>query len=184
MLFLGFGIGTKVTFAIAAVYPLIEFLLKKNYRKIFISIGVIFLVYLVTNPFTFLYSNEFIQRILEMRVKENGIVIDSYNTSYFKYLFSLFNLISIPVTIFSLFYIIKKVYRKEIDITIFISIFYILFFSFSSLIFRVHVSNSIITSKPSFAIPWSISLFKISISTCLLCQSLSKPFMISSKISN
>lgn len=132
MLFLGFGIGTKVTFAIAAVYPLIEFLLKKNYRKILISIGILFLVYLVTNPFTFLYSNEFIQRILEMRVKENGIVIDSYNTSYFKYLFSLFNLISIPVTIFSLFYIIKKIYRKEIDITIFISIFYILFFSFSS----------------------------------------------------
>ena len=132
MLFLGFGIATKVTFAIGAIYPIFDFLLKKNFRKIFISIGILFLVYLLTNPFTFLYPNEFIQRILEMRVKENGIVIDSYNTSYFKYLFSLTYLITIPVTIFGLFYISKKLIKKELDITIFISLFYIIFFSFSS----------------------------------------------------
>ena len=132
MLFLGFGIATKVTFAIGAIYPILDFLLKKNFKKIFISIGILFLVYLLTNPFTLIYPNEFIQRILEMRIKENGIVIDSYNTSYFKYLFSLTYLITIPVTIFALFYISKKLIKKELDITIFISLFYIIFFSFSS----------------------------------------------------
>lgn len=132
LLFIGLGVSTKVTFTITAIYPFIDLLLKKDFRKIITMIVVVFLVYLITNPFTFLYFNEFYQRIMEMRVKENGIVIDSYNPSILKYLYSLFNNITIPITIFSLFYLIKQIKERKIDITIFISVIYILFFSVSS----------------------------------------------------
>jgi len=132
MLFIGFGIGTKITFGITLIYPLIDLIIKKEYRKIITMSIVVFLIYLVTNPFSFLFFNEFYQRIMEMRVKENGIVIDSYNTSLLKYVYSLFNNITIPITIFSLFYLTQKIRERKIDITIFISVIYILFFSASS----------------------------------------------------
>ena len=132
MLFLGFGVSTKITFGIAIIYPFLELLIKKDFKKILIVVGIIFSIYLITNPFTFIFTNEFIQRVMEMRIKENGIVIDSYNTSYFKYLFSLFDVITIPVCIFSLYFVIEKIIKKKFDITIFIVLFYLLFFSFSN----------------------------------------------------
>lgn len=132
MLFLGFGISTKVTFAILLLYPLFDLLLKKKYKKLSISVTMLFFIYLVTNPFSFINFFEFIQRILEMRVKENGIVIDSYSPSPLKYLFGLTSVLTIPILVFGLFNLFKKISNKQFDIVMFVLIFNILFFSFSA----------------------------------------------------
>ena len=47
MLFLGFGVSTKITFGIAIIYPFLELLIKKDFKKILIVVGIIFSIYLI-----------------------------------------------------------------------------------------------------------------------------------------
>jgi len=131
MIFVGLGVATKVTFGLVLLYPIVDLILRKFYKKLSISFSIIFFVYLITNPFTFLFPFEFIQRILEMRVKENGIVIDSYNTSYFKYIISLMDNITIPVVVLGIFKILLDFKNKKFDITSYIILIFIVFFSTS-----------------------------------------------------
>lgn len=131
-LILGLGVGTKITFALFALIPTIFLIYKKKIKLlVFLSLSSI-LFYALSNPFTFLNFNEFYQRILEMRVKENGIVIDSYNPSFFKYLYSINENLSSPIFVLFILGFILKIYKKENNyITLIIAIF-IVFFSFSS----------------------------------------------------
>jgi hypothetical protein len=131
MIFLGLGVSTKITFGLVLIYPFFDLIRKRFFKKLSISLTIIFFVYLITNPFTFVFPIEFIQRILEMRVKENGIVIDSYNTNYFKYLISLIDILTAPVVILGLFKIFKDFKEKKFDITSVIIIIFIVFFSTS-----------------------------------------------------
>lgn len=132
MLFLGFGISTKITFGLVLIYPIFDLIFKKFYKKLSISLTIIFFIYLITNPFTFIFPLEFINRVLEMRVKENGIVIDSYNTSTLKYFYSLINNLTIPIVVLGLFKILYDLKNKKIEITSYIIIIFIVFFSSSS----------------------------------------------------
>lgn len=132
MLFIAFGISTKITFGLILLYPLFDLLISKKYKKISISLSILFFIYLITNPFSFINFFEFIQRILEMRVKENGIVIDSYNPSPLKYIFGLTTILSIPILVFGIFNIFKKISLKKFDVVMYVVIVNILFFSFSS----------------------------------------------------
>jgi hypothetical protein len=132
MIFLGLGVGTKITFLVVLIYPIFDLILKRYFKKLSISLTIVFFVYVITNPFTFIFPNEFIGRILEMRIKENGIVIDSYNTSIFKYPNSLIENLTALVVVLGLVKIFKDYKEKKFDITAFIILTFIVFFSFSS----------------------------------------------------
>ena len=132
LLFVGLGISTKITFGLVFIYPFIELILKKDFKKLFYGCGIIFGTYLITNPFTFIFPLEFWGRIMEMRVKENGIVIDSYNTSYFKYLISLIDNLTAPVVVLGLTKIFKDLTKKKFYISSYIIIIFVVFFTFSS----------------------------------------------------
>lgn len=132
MIFVGLGVATKITFLIVLIYPIFDLILKKSYKKLSISLTIVFFVYLITNPFTFIYPNEFIGRILEMRVKENGVVIDSYNTSVFKYLSSLIDNLTALVAVLGFVKILKDIKEKKFDITASIVIIFVVFFSISN----------------------------------------------------
>jgi hypothetical protein len=157
MLFIGFGIATKITFGLVLAYPFFDLMIKKFYKKLSISLTIVFFLYLITNPFTFIFPLEFINRILEMRVKENGIVIDSYNTDYFKYLYSLINNLTIPVVVLGLLKIINDFKNKKIEITSIIVLIFIVFFSFSQRL----VDRWVLPIYPILIINFYLMIFEI-----------------------
>ena len=130
--FLATGISIKITFALALFYPLIKLALNKKYVELANSFLILFVTYFLTNPFTFFYFQEFLNRILEMRTKENGIVIDSYNTNPFKYFFSITDQTSIFVLIFSTLAIFEFSKKKTMNFAIYFILINLLFFSLSS----------------------------------------------------
>lgn len=129
--FIALGISTKITFIIVLLYPVIDLVLKKKFKEIIFSSLLILFVYLVTNPFTFIFPQEFFNRVLEMRIKENGIVVDSFNTSPFKYLNSVYLNLGLLITIFGFYKIYLDFVNKKIDVTTITAIVFILFFSIS-----------------------------------------------------
>jgi len=131
MIFVGLGVATKITFLVVLLFPFFELALKKAYKKLSISLTIVFFVYLITNPFTFVFPIEFLERVLEMRYKENGVVIDSYNTSYFKYIFSLFENLTIPVVILGFFQILYDLKNKKFNVISSLITIFIIFFSIS-----------------------------------------------------
>ena len=130
--FIALGISTKITYLILLLIPFIDLVYQKKFKELFLSIFLIAIVYLFTNPFTFIYPQEFLNRILEMRVKENGIVIDSYNTSPFKYIYSLYSNLGILVLIFGFIKIYFDCKEKKYEFTTSILLLFLIFFSLSS----------------------------------------------------
>ena len=131
-LILGLGVGTKITFALFALIPTIFLIYKKKIKLLIFLSLISILFYALSNPFTFLNFNEFYQRILEMRVKENGIVIDSYNPNPLKYFYSIQNNLSISILVFFILSIGVSIYKRNFNLIMFIVIIHIVFFSFSS----------------------------------------------------
>lgn len=85
----GLAIGTKITAGLSL--PLFGFLyaVKKDLRG-FLAFGLIILgTYMVSNPFSFIFTGDFAFRITQMFSKEGGLVFDSIDTSSFKYLYAL-----------------------------------------------------------------------------------------------
>jgi len=129
---LGLGVGTKITFGLFVILPIIYLLKKKKINLFFLLSFFSIIFYAISNPFTFINFNEFSQRILEMRVKENGIVIDSYDPGFFKYLFSIDQNLSTPILVFFIIGFLIKLYKKEFNYQMLIITIFIVFFSFSS----------------------------------------------------
>jgi hypothetical protein len=87
--FFGLSVGTKITAGL--IFPLIlyAYFVKKDLRGflvfVFASIGF----FVISNPFSLVFSFDFVYRIYSMLFKEAGFVTDSVDFGYFKYIFSL-----------------------------------------------------------------------------------------------
>ena len=129
---LGLGVGTKITFGLFALLPLFYFAKEKKIKQFFVLTIISLLFYSISNPFTLINFNEFYQRIMEMRVKENGIVIDSYDPNPLKYFFSIHTNLFLTILTFFIFGIVVNIYKKNFNYPMLIIAIFIVFFSFST----------------------------------------------------
>ncbi len=135
-LFFGLAVGTKITALISL--PLFLYLILKK-KDIYGIAGFIFttlLAYIISNPFSIIFFNDFSFRIFSMLSKEGGIVFDSVDYKPLKYLFALNAMATIPVMIIFLIGIysrLKNKSEKTFDIFLLANfVFYFLFFSAQS----------------------------------------------------
>lgn len=99
----GLAFGTKVTALITLPFYLILFLSKRNVRNMFAFLFVTFGTFVVTNPFSLAFANDFAFRVLMLSVKENGLVFDSADLGVFKYIHGL-NFIVSTLVLFAAVY--------------------------------------------------------------------------------
>ena len=133
----GLSIGTKITAGLSLPLFIYLFAKKKDLQSLF---GFLFLTYIgfaLSNPFSLIFMKDFIYRILEMQLKEGGIVFDSVNSNPFKYILSLISTVTPIIFITSLYGKIKSfVHKKDLDmfrLFLFANILiYVIFFSLNS----------------------------------------------------
>ncbi len=101
-IFFGLAVGTKVTVLITLPIYLYLFIKKGHVRNMFAFLFVIFGVFIVTNPFSFVFANDFAFRVLQLSVKENGLVFDSVDFGIFKYVFGLSSILTPTFLLLSL----------------------------------------------------------------------------------
>ena len=136
-LLFGFSIGTKITAGLSLPLFIYLFAKKKDLRSLF---GFLFLTYIgftISNPFSLIFLRDFVFRILEMYLKEGGVVFDSINSNPLKYILSLVSMVTPVVFIASLYGKIETFGRKKgrnlFQLFLFANILiYLLFFSLNS----------------------------------------------------
>lgn len=132
-LLFGLALGSKITILITLPLFLYIFVTKKDYKGLLGFILVTSLIFLITNPFSLIFSNDFLLRIMEMATKESGMVFDSIDSSKFKYISALFYTATPLLTLLSFVGMYKKVKEKaELPIHVFLIghvAFYLAFFS-------------------------------------------------------
>lgn len=131
----GFAVGTKITALISLPTIIVFLLTKKLYKQTFLFLTFTLLFYLLSNPFSLIQGNRFINRLKEMGVKENGVVFDSVDFSPIKYINSIDDVIGTAYFILSFISIIFTLanYRKNKFLVFLIAnlVTYLLFFTFS-----------------------------------------------------
>ncbi len=133
---LGLAVGTKITTLLTIPLFLYVFYSKKDIKSAAGFVLVVVATFLATNPFSLVFSDDFVLRVLEMATKESGMVFDSVDSNPLKYLLSLFYISTPLVAFFSLFGIVRSVKNKK-DLPIHILlighiVFYLVFFSIGS----------------------------------------------------
>lgn len=133
----GLAVGTKITTLFSLPLFAFVFIYKKEYRNLFAFLFIIFGTFLATNPFSFIFATNFAFRIYTMFTKEAGLVFDSVNSSYLKYILALANIITLPVLALSLYGKTKSVKAKGESLAFHIflisnALLYLLFFSVQS----------------------------------------------------
>lgn len=143
-LFFGLAVSTKITVLLTFPIYLAIFLRHENFKNLLASIFIVIGIFIVTNPFAWLFMGDFLGRLLEMRIKEGGMVFDSVNYSPFKYIEALSWILTLPVLLLSLLGITKSLTvrdngsvkdgaRKQFYLVIILQIiFYLVFFSLQS----------------------------------------------------
>lgn len=101
-IFYGIAAGTKITALITA--PLLAYIFIR--RKDLYGLTMYFLIalgtFMVTNPFSLIFFNDFTFRIFEMLTKEGGVVFDSVDYSLYKYVLALNDMLTSPIFITAL----------------------------------------------------------------------------------
>jgi hypothetical protein len=103
----GLAVGTKITALLAAPIIAIILLAKKDFKGLFFYAAVTFLSFTISNPFSILYFNKFISRVLLMKNLEAGVVFGAVDTNPLKYIFSLTQMLTPIIFIFSVIGILK-----------------------------------------------------------------------------
>lgn len=131
----GLAIGTKVTAALTLPVFLYIYFLKKDLKGAIGLVLVIIATFCISNPFSLILIDRFILRVVELQLKENGLVFDSVNSNPFKYIFALI-FISTPVGILLAVQGIQVALKKnfsKVHVFLLVSIgLYLLFYSTGS----------------------------------------------------
>lgn len=99
----GLAVGTKITALLSLPFFLYVFFWQKDWKSALGFLLVTLAVFLTTNPFSLIFSDQFAYRIFEMAGKEAGMVFDSVDSNPFKYVLAL-GFITTPVILtFSLY---------------------------------------------------------------------------------
>ncbi len=134
----GLAVSTKITVLLTLPIYLAVFANNRDFRNLFASIFVILGAFLVTNPFAWMFVGDFFARILEMQIKEGGLVFDSVDYGAFKYAFATSWLLTLPIGLLSLFGILKstketaKPLRQFYCLMALQVVFYLVFFTLQS----------------------------------------------------
>lgn len=132
----GLAIGTKFTALISLPLFLFVLIAKKDLKAILGFCLTTLLAFIATNPFSIIFSKDFIFRISEMFFKEGGLVFDSVDSNPFKYASALILMLGIPVVVAAIYGIWKTLRSRENrNFHIFLVgnvLMYILFYSFQS----------------------------------------------------
>ncbi|OGC50071.1 hypothetical protein A2716_01210 [candidate division WWE3 bacterium RIFCSPHIGHO2_01_FULL_40_23] len=138
-IFFGFSVGTKITALISLPLFLLILYKKVPYEKVLFFATFVFLAYALSNPFAFKEPERFISRVNEMRLKENGIVLDSVDFSPFKYVSALSFIVTPLIFLLSLGGIIRVLLRHKENSDFYFHLFlianilvYFYFFTFST----------------------------------------------------
>lgn len=130
---LAMAVSTKITVLISLPLFLIVFISKKRLLDFIGLCLVIIMVFIVTNPFAIIFKYDFLLRLLEMLSKESSVVLDSVDTSYFKYISSMINISTIPLFLLAIVGIYNSINRRiEFPFHLFLMgniVVYMLFFS-------------------------------------------------------
>jgi len=136
-LLFGFSIGTKITAGLSLPLFMYLFAKKKDFRSLFAFLFLTYIGFAISNPFSLIFMKDFIYRILEMQLKEGGMVFDSVNSNPFKHILSLISIVTPFIFIASLYGKIETfVHKRTLDLFqlfLFANILvYIIFFSLNS----------------------------------------------------
>jgi len=129
----GLAVGTKITSLLTLPLFLYIFVAKKDYRNFLAFLLLALGTFLITNPFSLVFSDNFVLRIMAMASKESGVVFDSVDSSPFKYFSALFYIATPFLAGLSIVGIIKKFSERVTSpFHVFLIghiIFYLIFFS-------------------------------------------------------
>lgn len=138
--FFGLAVGTKITALIT--YPLYcwVYIKKKDYRGLVAFSFLMFGAFVLSNPFSIIFSTDFVFRIYSMLFKEAGLVFDSVDLNPLKYILGLFSMVTLPVFIASVLGFYNSFKGKTKNITtipfhkflVSTLVFYVLFYSIQS----------------------------------------------------
>jgi len=129
---LGLAIGTKITALIALPLYAWIFYKKGQFRNVVALLFVSFGAFILSNPFSFIFAQDFAYRIYEMLFKEGGLVFDSVDYSYSKYIGALILMATLTVVIPSFIGIVSR-RKNKFDFFLMLNIFiYLSFFSLQS----------------------------------------------------
>lgn len=132
----GLAIGTKFTAVLTLPLYIYIILKRKDWKTMAGFILVIFATFIISNPFSLIFANNFVFRMWEMLTKEGGLVFDSVDTSLLKYIFGLAWIVTPLILLMSL-YGKWKAFKKSEDrpfhmFLILNVIFYLVFYSLQS----------------------------------------------------
>jgi len=131
-IFLGLAIGTKITSLITLPLFVWVFYKRGQFRNVVALLFITFGAFILSNPFSLIFVQDFVYRVYEMVFKEGGLVFDSVDYGYFKYIYALGFIVTPAVLFLSVIGIFSK--RKEkFDLFLILNIlFYLVFFSVQS----------------------------------------------------
>lgn len=128
-IFLGLAIGTKITALITLPLFVWIFYKKGQFRNVIALLFITFGTFILSNPFSLTFVQDFTFRIYQMMFKEGGLVFDSVDYGYFKYIYALGFIVTPIVLFLSAVGIISR-WKEKFDLfLIFNIIFYLIFFS-------------------------------------------------------
>ncbi|MFH1295086.1 MAG: hypothetical protein ABIH84_00690 [bacterium] len=131
----GLAVSTKITVLLTFPLYLAFFVKQHTYKQAVAFIIIIAGVFVLTNPFAWIFNQDFVSRLVEMRTKEAGIVFDSVDYRPFKYLAALAWIHTIPVALLSLAGLLTLKHKRskpQVQFLILMSLqilLYLLFFS-------------------------------------------------------
>ncbi len=132
-IFFGLALGTKITTLIAIPAFIYLFSTKKDLRGFIAFVLIATTVFIATNPFSLVFRQDFVFRIMEMFTKEGGVVFDSVDANPAKYLLALVQILTPAIFAMYLYgnwVIFKR--REDKSFHLFLTltiILYLLFFS-------------------------------------------------------
>lgn len=113
-LLFGLAVGTKITALLGLPLFIYIFWQKRDYMGILGFTLTAFLAYTISNPFSFILSQRFSSRVMGMVSHEGGLVFDSADLTFYKYLLAL-EYITTPLVLLSAIAGIYKSIKSRLE---------------------------------------------------------------------
>lgn len=114
-IFMGLAVGTKITAGLSLPFFAYIYVVKKDLKS-FLTLGLTTLgAYMVSNPFSIIFSNDVVFRITQMLTKEGGLVFDSVDLSPFKYIEALAYIINPIILGFGIYGMYRSLRKDTVE---------------------------------------------------------------------
>ena len=136
-IFMGLAIGTKITAGLSIPLFVYIYAVRKDLKGLLAFSLTVLGAYMVSNPFSIIFSNDAVFRVTQMLTKEGGLVFDSVDLSPFKYAWALAymtNPIVLGFSIYGMYRSLKKGTGEKVLHIFFVGniLIYLVFFTLGS----------------------------------------------------